>query len=134
VYVGDEGVTEPSGRTRRVGADVELRQRVLAWLWADADVSVARGRAVGSRPADEAHAVTARGAVVWEAFAGWALGRVRLVAAVDNLFDAAWNEAQFAPTSRLRAEHAPTTELHFRPGARRTLQIGIEYGAVGARR
>ena len=44
VYVGDEGVTEPSGRTRRVGADVELRARVAPWLWADADLNLARGR------------------------------------------------------------------------------------------
>ena len=44
VYVGDEGVTEPSGRTRRVGADVELRAQVAPWLWADADLNVARGR------------------------------------------------------------------------------------------
>ena len=44
VYVGDEGVTEASGRTRRVGADVELRARVLPWLWADADVNLSQGR------------------------------------------------------------------------------------------
>lgn len=34
-------------------------------------------------------------------------------AAVDNLFDAEWNEAQFATTSRLRAETTPVTQLHF---------------------
>lgn len=44
VYVGDEGITDPSGRTRRVGADVEVRARVLRWLWADADVNLSRGR------------------------------------------------------------------------------------------
>ena len=44
VYNGDEGTTEPSGRTRRYGLDLEGRVRLTPWLWADADVNVARGR------------------------------------------------------------------------------------------
>jgi hypothetical protein len=44
VYVGDEGITEPSGRTRRVGADLEARAQLLSWLWADADLNLSRGR------------------------------------------------------------------------------------------
>ena len=44
VYVGDEGVTEPSGRTRRLGLDLEARLRVTEWLWADADLALARSR------------------------------------------------------------------------------------------
>jgi hypothetical protein len=44
VYSGDEGTTEPSGRTRRYGFDLEGRIRLTHWLWADADVNLARGR------------------------------------------------------------------------------------------
>lgn len=44
VYVGDEGTTEPSGRTRRVGVDVGGRVKLARWLWADADLSLSRGR------------------------------------------------------------------------------------------
>jgi hypothetical protein len=44
VWSGDGGTTEPSGRSRRVGLDVEGRVRVLPWLWADADVNLARGQ------------------------------------------------------------------------------------------
>lgn len=44
VYVGDEGVTEASGRTRRAGVDLEGRVRLLPWLWADADLDLSRGR------------------------------------------------------------------------------------------
>jgi outer membrane receptor protein involved in Fe transport len=44
VYSGDEGTTEPSGRTRRFGLDLEGRFRALPWLWADADLNLARGR------------------------------------------------------------------------------------------
>jgi len=48
-------------------------------------------------------------------------------ASVNNLFGAQWNEAQFATTSRLRSEPMEVTELHFTPGAPRTVQLGLEY-------
>ena len=165
VYVGDEGVTEPSGRTRRYGVDLEARLRLLPWLWADADLNLARGRFVdepsgadriplapevtgtagltvqdagpvsggirvrhvGSRPADETNTVRARGYTLWEAFGSWRLGRLELTVAVDNLFDAEWNEAQFATTSRLRDEPEEVTELHFTPGAPRSVEVGLSY-------
>ena len=55
------------------------------------------------------------------------MGRAEIVLAMDNLFDVDWNEAQFAATSRLRDEPLPVTELHFTPGARRTIQLGAGY-------
>jgi hypothetical protein len=84
-------------------------------------------RHIGARAADETNTVRARGYTLAEAFATWVVGRVALTTAVDNLFDATWNEAQFATTSRLRGEAAPVTELHFTPGAPRSVQIGAEY-------
>jgi hypothetical protein len=44
MWSGDEGTTEASGRTRRVGVDLEGRGRLLLWLWADADLNLSRGR------------------------------------------------------------------------------------------
>ena len=44
VYVGDAGTTEPSGRSRRVGLDLEGRLALAAWLAADADLTLSRGR------------------------------------------------------------------------------------------
>jgi hypothetical protein len=44
VYVGDEGVTEASGPTRRLGTDLEARVRLAPWLWVDTDLNLARGR------------------------------------------------------------------------------------------
>jgi hypothetical protein len=44
IYVGDEGTTEASGPSRRIGVDLEGRVRVLPWLWADADITLSRGR------------------------------------------------------------------------------------------
>lgn len=43
VYVGDGGFTELSGATRRYGLDLETRLQLRPWLWADADVNLARG-------------------------------------------------------------------------------------------
>ncbi|MGH7613904.1 MAG: hypothetical protein ACREMW_07690 [Gemmatimonadales bacterium] len=71
--------------------------------------------------------MTARGYAIWELVGRWQVSRFEIVATVDNLFNAAWNEAQFATTSRLRAEPAPVTELHYTPGAPRGFQLGLEY-------
>ncbi|KAB7725586.1 TonB-dependent receptor plug domain-containing protein [Rudanella paleaurantiibacter] len=52
VYVGDEGVVEPGGRSRRQGVDVSVRYQITnrtngANLYADLDLNTARPRAVG---------------------------------------------------------------------------------------
>lgn len=47
VYVGDEGVVEPSGRTRRVGLDLSARYQLTRTLYADFDLNTARPRALG---------------------------------------------------------------------------------------
>ena len=44
VYVGDAGTTEPSGRTRRYGVDMEMRLGLRHWLWADADANISTGK------------------------------------------------------------------------------------------
>jgi len=46
IYVGDEGVVEPSGTSRRVGIDVSMRYEIAKNLFADLDVSLANPRAV----------------------------------------------------------------------------------------
>jgi len=62
-----------------------------------------------------------------ELFGTWQISRVRLIVTLDNLLDTAWNEAQFATTSRLQGEPGPVTELNFTPGAPRTIQVGVDY-------
>ena len=44
VYVGDEGIVEPSGRTQREGIDLSLRYEISPWLFADTDVNFTRPR------------------------------------------------------------------------------------------
>lgn len=46
VYVGDEGVVEPSGRTRRLGIDLGLRYQLNNWLFADGDYTYAFARSI----------------------------------------------------------------------------------------
>jgi outer membrane receptor protein involved in Fe transport len=46
VFVGDEGTTESSGETRRVGIDAELRVQLAKWIWADLDLNLSDGRYV----------------------------------------------------------------------------------------
>jgi len=46
IYVGDEGIVEPSGKTRRVGLDMSMRYQATRWLYADMDINYANARAV----------------------------------------------------------------------------------------
>lgn len=46
VYVGDEGVVEPSGKSRRYGTDLSLRYQPVNWLYADVDLNYSHGRSV----------------------------------------------------------------------------------------
>lgn len=50
VYVGDEAVVEPSGRTRRIGADFSARYDVARWLYADIDLNYTHARAIDEAP------------------------------------------------------------------------------------
>jgi outer membrane receptor protein involved in Fe transport len=46
VYVGDAGIVEPSGKTRRQGIDVSIRYQITDWLYADADLNLTRPTAL----------------------------------------------------------------------------------------
>ena len=46
VYVGDAGIVEPSGRTRRLGVEFGARYQVTDWLYAYSDVNYTYGRSV----------------------------------------------------------------------------------------
>ncbi|WP_461105036.1 TonB-dependent receptor [Spirosoma koreense] len=46
VYVGDEGIVEPSGRSRRQGLDLSLRYQLTKTLFADIDLNTAKPRSL----------------------------------------------------------------------------------------
>jgi outer membrane receptor protein involved in Fe transport len=50
VYVGDEGVIEPGGQTRRVGLELSARYQLTKQLYADLDLNTANPRALGTEP------------------------------------------------------------------------------------
>lgn len=43
VWVGDEGITEPSGATLRTGIETEVRWQILDWLWTSVDFTWTHG-------------------------------------------------------------------------------------------
>ncbi|RZS93356.1 TonB-dependent receptor [Aquimarina brevivitae] len=45
VYVGDEGIVEPSGSTERYGIDFSLRQQFTPWLFLNTDLTYTKARA-----------------------------------------------------------------------------------------
>jgi outer membrane receptor protein involved in Fe transport len=120
-------VDEPSGADRiPLAPQLVLTGALVGQEVAGLDWSL-RARHVDDRAANEDATVTARGHTIVEAHAGYRFGDLRLVVAVDNLFNATWNEAQFATTSRLAGEPGPVTELHFTPGAPRAVHAGVEF-------
>jgi outer membrane receptor protein involved in Fe transport len=53
VWVGDEGTTEASGATRRLGVEAEARLEIFRWLWADADFTWTQARFVDAAPGED---------------------------------------------------------------------------------
>ncbi len=60
VYVGDEAVVEPSGRTRRMGLDLSVRYELLKYLFLDADFNYTHARARDAAPGENFIPLAAR--------------------------------------------------------------------------
>ncbi len=153
VYVGDAGIVEPSGASRRLGLDLGLRYQVSDFLFADANVNYAYARSVEEaegenfiplapiltstgglsfqkeqftaslryrfmhdRPANEDYSIVADGYFVTDFNAVYEWKKLSLGISIDNLFNQAWNETQFATESRLSFEDNSVEEIHFTPG------------------
>lgn len=118
---------EPTGADRiplapRMTASGTLNAR----LFDAVDTSI-RAIHIGVRPLVEDGSLEASAQTLVNLNAGYEFGRVTIDAAVLNLFDSDWNEAQFATESRLRGEASPVEELHFTPGAPRSIRLGLGY-------
>lgn len=48
VYVGDAGIVEPGAASQRIGVDMSVRYQLTDWLYADADLNLARPRFEGN--------------------------------------------------------------------------------------
>ncbi len=86
-----------------------------------------RYRRVGDRPANEDGSVTAAGYTVFDLAASYRKNRYKIHLVVENLFNAAWNEAQFDTRSLLPGEIEPASEIHFTPGNPFNVRLGLSY-------
>jgi TonB-dependent Receptor Plug Domain/CarboxypepD_reg-like domain len=154
VFVGDEGIVESAGKTRRLGLDLSIRQQANSFLFFDADFTYAHARSLsepkgenyiplapivtftfgasmaqykgftagiktrilGKRPANNDYSLTAKGYTVSDFNVGYTKSRYSLGCVIQNIFNAAWNETQFATSSRLQNEPEAINEIHFTPG------------------
>jgi outer membrane receptor protein involved in Fe transport len=53
VYVGDEGIVEPSGKTSRRGVDLSARYQALDWLFFNFDMNHTIARSLNSRSGED---------------------------------------------------------------------------------
>ncbi|WP_176027339.1 TonB-dependent receptor [Aquimarina sp. TRL1] len=73
-------------------------------------------RFIDDRPANEDNSIVAEGYTVTDLNAGYEYKNITVGLQIQNLFDVAWNETQFATESRLQNEVDATEEIHFTPG------------------
>ncbi len=154
VYVGDAGIIEPSGKSKRMGAELGLRYQLNDWLYFDADANYTYARSIDepkgqdyiplapdftttgglsfqkiqgfsgglryrylkSRPANEDNSIVAKGYFVSDFNVNYQYKSINFGISIENLFDTAWNETQFATESRLQNESESVEEIHFTPG------------------
>lgn len=154
VYVGDAGIIEPSGKSKRMGFDLGLRYQLNDWLYFDADANYTYARSIDdpkgqnyiplapdftstgglsfqklngfsggiryrylkNRPANEDNSIVAKGYFISDLNVNYQYKNINFGIAVENIFDTAWNETQFATESRLQNEPESIEEIHFTPG------------------
>lgn len=153
VYVGDEAVVEPSGKSRRFGFDLGVRYEFLRDFYFQCDYTYSharafeepkgedyiplapvntlvaglswhhkgfaadiKGRWLGNRPANEDYSLTAKGYFITDLNFSYTYSKFTFGAAIDNLFDVKWKEAQFATETFIPGDKEPITDICFTPG------------------
>lgn len=84
-------------------------------------------RFLGDRPANEDYSIVAEGYSIIDLNAGFRFKNLDIGFQIQNLFDTAWNETQFATLSRMQGEPAPVEEIHFTPGTPFFFKGTIQY-------
>ncbi|WP_428742828.1 TonB-dependent receptor [Tenacibaculum sp.] len=84
-------------------------------------------RYIGDRPANEHNSIVAEGYFVTDANVSYKMNNITVGVALENIFDVAWNETQFATESRLQNEPNPVEEIHFTPGTPFSAKASIRY-------
>ncbi|HKP32330.1 MAG TPA: TonB-dependent receptor, partial [Chitinophagaceae bacterium] len=70
VFVGDEGIVEESGKTRRIGIDASARYQFNNWLFADFNINFSKPRSIDATKGEDfiplAPALTSSGGLSWK--------------------------------------------------------------------
>jgi outer membrane receptor for Fe3+-dicitrate len=85
-----------------------------------------RYRYVKDRPANEDNSVIAKGYFVNDLTVAYAFRNWELSLQGQNIFDVAWNEAQFDTETRLKHENESVSEICFTPGNPFFLKAGVK--------
>ncbi len=84
-------------------------------------------RYIDDRPATEDNSIVAEGYFVADFNVNYKMKDITLGLAIENIFDVAWNETQFATESRLQNEQNSVEEIHFTPGTPFFAKASITY-------
>lgn len=84
-------------------------------------------RYLGDRPANEDNSIVAKGYFVSDINLNYHLKNMTIGVSIENLFNVAWNETQFATESRLQNEVNSVEEIHFTPGTPFFAKLSIVY-------
>ncbi|EJF52167.1 outer membrane receptor protein [Saprospira grandis DSM 2844] len=84
-------------------------------------------RHINDRPANEDNSIVAEGYTLVDANLGYGYKQFDFAVQVQNLFNTAWNETQFATESRLFNESESVEEIHFTPGTPFFLKAVMQY-------
>jgi hypothetical protein len=85
-----------------------------------------RYRYMADRPANEDNSVVAKGYFVNDLTVTCPFGRWELNLQAQNLFNVAWNEAQFDTETRLQGETESSSEICFTPGNPFLAKVGLK--------
>ena len=86
-----------------------------------------RYRFIDDRPANEDNSIVAKGYFVSDLNINYKVNNINFGIAIENLFNAEWNETQFATESKLQNETASVEEIHFTPGSPFFAKATISY-------
>ncbi|MGZ5135942.1 MAG: TonB-dependent receptor domain-containing protein [Flavitalea sp.] len=75
IYVGDEGIVEPSGKTKRTGLDLSVRYQINKWLFTDVNLNLAKPESLEERKGENyiplAPPLTSTGGISWQMKTGF---------------------------------------------------------------
>lgn len=84
-------------------------------------------RFVDDRPANEDNSIVAEGYFIADFNINYKMKDITLGVTLENIFDVAWNETQFATETRLQNEPNSVEEIHFIPGTPFFAKASITY-------